>query len=273
MPVPIAPIWLSLDGTAAIYLGDALELLDRLPESSVDSVWTDPPYGLSNDGITCVAGQMVSVNKGEWDRSRGFEMDHLFNRAWLERCYRLLKPNGTIWVSGTLHVYPTVAFALRQVGFRLLNDVTWEKPAPPPNLGRRVFTHSTETLLWATKAPKGNNSYTFNYEAMRQENGGKQMKTVWRFGPPTKSERKYGGHPTQKPVALVARCIRASTNPGDVVLDPFAGSGTTGVAAITEGRSFIGCERDPRYLDTATRRIEDAATALHRPLQPKVAST
>ena len=134
-----------------------------MPDNSVDCVWTDPPYFLSNDGITCVAGRMVKVNKGEWDRSRGVENDHEFNRTWLSECFRILKPSGTIWVTGTHHVYLSVGMAMTQIGFRILNDIIWQKPNPPPNLGRRCFTHSTEMVLWATKARKGNkHRYTFH---------------------------------------------------------------------------------------------------------------
>jgi site-specific DNA-methyltransferase (adenine-specific) len=251
--------WRSPDGSARLCRGDSLAILPTLADESVDCVWTDPPYLLSNDGITCVAGRMVKVNKGEWDRSRGVDLDHEFNRAWLAQCYRLLKPGGTIWVSGTLHVYLSVGMAMRQLGYRLLNDIVWEKPAPPPNLGCRCFTHSTEMLLWATKAKKGSkHRYTFNYAAMKAENGGKQMKNVWRLSSPAKEEKQFGKHPTQKPVALVARCLRASTSPGDLVVDPFAGSGSTGVAAVGLGRRFIGCEREDSYVDVAIRRITAA---------------
>ena len=163
------PVWTSANGDSALYLGDALDILSGIPEGTVDCVWTDPPYNLSNGGITCVAGRMVSVDKGEWDRSNGLEADHQFNLEWTKECYRILKPTGALWVSGTLHVYPSVGMALLQNGFRLLNDITWQKPNPPPNLGRRTFTHSTETLLWASKAPKGSRDrYTFNYDAMRR---------------------------------------------------------------------------------------------------------
>ncbi len=187
----------------------------------VDCIWTDPPYLLSNDGITCVAGKMVKVNKGDWDRSRGVELDHEFNRSWLKACRRVLKPAGTIWVSGTLHVYLSVGMAMQQEGYRILNDIVWEKPAPPPNLGCRCFTHATEMLLWATKAKKGGKErYTFNYGAMKDENGGKQMKNVWKMMPPKSEEKKLGKHPTQKPVSLIARCLRATTNRGELVVDP-----------------------------------------------------
>jgi len=167
-------VWRSHDGLSNFYYGDSLELMALLPAESVDCIWTDPPYNLSNDGITCVAGRMVKVNKGEWDRSQGIELDHELNKLWLAACYRLLKPTGTIWVTGTLHVYPSVGFAMQQLGFRILNDIIWEKPAPPPNLGCRCFTHSTELILWATKARKGKERYTFNYEEMKAENGDKR---------------------------------------------------------------------------------------------------
>ena len=231
-------------------------MLSRLDDESVDCVWTDPPYLLSNGGITCFAGRMVSVNKGDWDQSRGIEADYQFNLEWTAACRRVLKPTGTIWVTGTLHIYPSVGMALLRNGFRLLNDVIWEKPNPPPNLGRRTFTHSTEVLLWASKSGKGTrHKYTFNYGEMRRENGGKQMKTVWRMNAPRASEKRFGKHPTQKPLELIERCLRASTNEGDVVLDPFAGSGSTGVAALELGRRFIGIEIDPEFIDISMKRL------------------
>jgi site-specific DNA-methyltransferase (adenine-specific) len=140
-----------------------------------------------------------------------------------------------------------------------LNDIIWEKPAPPPNLGCRCFTHSTETILWATKAKKGKEKYTFNYEHMKAENGNKQMKNVWRLPVPSRDEKQFGKHPTQKPVALVSRCIRASTNPGDTVFDPFAGSGTTGVAALSLERRFLGCEMETEFLQISKRRLSNVS--------------
>ena len=242
--------------------------MQELPAENVDCIWTDPPYNLSNDGITCVAGQMVKVNKGEWDRSRGVELDHEFNKAWLAACYRLLKPTGTIWVSGTMHVYPSVAFALQELGFRILNDIIWEKPAPPPNLGCRCFTHATELIFWATKARKGKDKYTFNYDVMKAENGGKQMKNVWRMATPNKDEKRFGKHPTQKPIGLVLRCLQASTNEGDLVFDPFAGSATTGVASLTLSRRFIGCEMDDKYVRIAAKRL-GSSIGNYLPVEPK----
>ena len=256
---PVLPVWSSTDEASALYGMDALTLMRSMPDNSVDCIWTDPPYLLSNGGITCVAGRMVSVNKGEWDRSRGLELDHEFNLSWLSECHRILKPAGTIWVTGTVHVYLSVGMAMMQLGFRILNDITWEKTNPPPNLGCRCFTHSTETLLWATKARKGSkHKHTFNYEEMKVENDGKQMKTVWKFSAAGKDEKTFGKHPTQKPVALIKRCLRATTNKGDLVLDPFAGSGATGVAAIELGRRFILCENDPTYAKLIADRLDAA---------------
>lgn len=258
-------VWRSSDGKSALFCADSLTWLKTLPDASVDCIWTDPPYLLSNDGTTCVAGRMVKVNKGEWDRSRGVDLDHEFNRTWLAECHRVLKPSGSIWVSGTLHVYLSVGMAMLQLGYRILNDIVWEKPAPPPNLGCRCFTHSTEVLLWATKARKGSKDrHVFNYEEMRHENGGRQMKSVWRFHTPSREEKRFGKHPTQKPLALIERCLRATSHPDHVVLDPFAGSGSTGVAALTLGRVFIGCERETEYAALAARRLEQSTPSVVR---------
>ena len=255
-PASSGRVWSSAGGEATVYAEEAIEAMSRLPEESVDCVWTDPPYLLSNGGVTCIGGRMVSVDKGEWDRSRGIEADHRFNLEWTDACRRVLKPSGTIWVTGTLHVYPSVGMALLRNGFRLLNDIIWEKPNPPPNLGRRTFTHTTEVVLWASKSGKGSrHRYTFNYEEMRRENGGKQMKTVWKMSAPGRTEKRFGKHPTQKPLALIKRCLRASTNEGDLVLDPFAGSGSTGVAALELDRRFVGIELDPRFVGICVKRL------------------
>ena len=252
-----AVAWQSEDGQSRLYHENSMEIMASMPDDCIDCIWTDPPYLLSNDGFTCVAGKRVKVNKGEWDRSQGIELDHKSNLAWLSECYRILKPTGTIWVTGTLHVYLSVGMAMLQLGYRILNDIIWEKPNPPPNLGCRCFTHSTETILWATKAQKGSKArYTFNYQDMREENGGKQMKTVWRMPTAGREEKIFGKHPTQKPVALIERCLRASTNAGDFVFDPFAGSGATAVAALRLNRSFIVCERDKEFVDLTIRRLD-----------------
>src|SRR6266700_4075707 len=236
-----------------IYQGDCLEILAQIPESTVDLVFADPPYFLSNGGITCHAGRMVSVNKGDWDKSRGPDANHDFNRAWLAACQRVLKPNGSMWVSGTAHVIHSVGFAMQQLGFKLLNDISWVKPNPPPNLSCRYFTHATETLIWAAKNSKSR--HTFNYKLMKEINRGKQMKSVWEIRPPEPWEKKFGKHPTQKPVALLERILLASSHEGDLVLDPFSGSGTTLLAAFRLHRHALGCELSAEFLNLSIRRI------------------
>jgi DNA modification methylase len=333
-----------------LYHGNCLELLDAIaakyPDGRFEAIFADPPYFLSNGGITCHAGKMVKVDKGDWDVSRGPELNHEFNTEWLRRCQRVLKPNGTIWVTGTHHVIFSIGYALQQLGFKILNDIAWEKPNPPPNLSCRYFTHSTETVLWAAKNEKS--KHVFNYQEMRRVTG-KQMKTVWRKeefltganrdsgdlrepekentpassaascsspeekvgGPscskegfstganrdnrdlpeqkkenlsvssvtscskvfpeeeissclnpvwtipaPSTREKSFGKHPTQKPVALVERCLLASTNEGDLVLDPFLGNGTTAVASLRLKRGCVGIELDLHHVEIAAKRVK-----------------
>lgn len=240
-----------------IYNEDALvvmrKILDKYPQGCFDMIFIDPPYFLSNDGFTCKNGLIASVNKGEWDKSRGLFADLEFYEEWLRLCYALLKSNGTIWVCGTFHNVYLIGYLMKSIGYHLLNNITWEKPNPPPNLSCRFFTHSTETLIWAKKNKKAR--HTFHYELMKKQNGGRQMKCVWKIAPPQKHEKQYGKHPTQKPTILLERCIQASTNVGDMIFDPFMGSGTTGVAAIRYRRYFCGCESERNYFELAKRRI------------------
>ena len=242
---------------AWLYQANCLEFMDVLikkyPDGKFNTIFADPPYFLSNGGISCHAGKMVKVDKGDWDKSKGAELNHEFNLEWLKRCQALLTPNGTIWVSGTQHVIFSVGYAMQQLGMKILNDIIWEKPNPPPNLSCRYFTHSTETLLWARKTEKSKHLY--NYPQMRAENGGKQMKSVWRFTAPGRDEKVFGKHPTQKPIKLIERCILASTNPGDFVFDPFNGSATTGVAALRNNRKYVGIELESEYLDLSVKRL------------------
>ncbi len=244
-----------------LYNDDSLAVLGGLPDNSVDMIFADPPYLLSNDGFTCQAGRMVSVNKGKWDKSNGFENDLNFHEAWISECRRILKPQGTIWISGTYHSIYQCGFLLQRLDFHLLNDITWFKPNASPNLSCRFFTASHETILWARKDKKS--KHTFNYEAMKNgkfpEDKMKkpelQMRSVWSIPTPGGTEKDEGKHPTQKPLALLKRIIAASTNDGDLVLDPFNGSGTTGIAAMSIGnRSYIGIEVNPEYVDLTIRR-------------------
>lgn len=241
-----------------LYHANCIEFMDALigksPDGKFDMIFVDPPYFLSNGGITCHAGKMVKVDKGKWDKSKGAELNHEFNTAWLSRCQKLLKPNGTLWVTGTHHVIHSIGFAMQQLGMKILNDITWEKPNPPPNLSCRYFTHSTETIIWTAKNEKS--KHCFNYKLMRETNLGKQMKTVWSITSPNGGEKKYGKHPTQKPIQLVERIILASTNEGDLIFDPFSGSSTTGVAAIKHKRLFVGCELESDFISLSINRLQ-----------------
>jgi site-specific DNA-methyltransferase (adenine-specific) len=255
--------------------GDSLEVLARLPPASVDLIFADPPYNLSNGGTTCQSGRRAAVHKGDWDASRGVEHDHAFHRAWLEACRRVLKPTGTLWVSGTQHVIFSLGYAMQEIGYHLLNTVSWYKPNASPNLACRMFTHSTELLIWAAPSRGKKLEHTFHYRAMKAQNGGKQMRDVWplpandgddgddrgdvwTLPTPAPSEKRHGRHPTQKPLALLDRIVEASSDPGGLVVDPFNGSGTTGLAATRAGRRYLGIDLDPAYLDLTRRRLADA---------------
>ena len=253
--IGIEPYYENKEYSIKLFHGDCLQLLAQFPRNSIDMIFADPPYFLSNGGITCHAGRMVSVNKGKWDVSQGIEENHKFNLAWLSECQQVLTKNGVIWVSGTAHVIFSVGFAMQQLGFKILNDIVWFKPNASPNLSCRYFTHSTETVIWAAKNKKSR--HTFNYELMKQISNGKQMRNLWEISPPQPREKIHGKHPTQKPLKLLERILLASTNEGDLVLDPFNGSGSTGVAALRLGRKYIGIEISQEYLDLTINRLED----------------
>ena len=240
----------------SLYLADAFEALEDMHAECVDMIFADPPYFLSNGGISCSGGKTVSVNKGEWDKAATFEEKHEFNRKWLRLCRRILKPNATIWVSGTLHNIFSVGTALEQEGYKIINNITWQKTNPPPNLACKCFTHSTETVLWAQKADKKARPF-FHYELMKELNGGKQMKDVWTGALTPASEKKHGKHPTQKPLYLLERILLASTRENDVVLDPFCGSSTTGVACQKWQRRYIGIDREEEYIKLSIERLKD----------------
>ena len=249
-----------------LYQGDCLAVLAQIPEDSVDVIFADPPYHLSNGGFTVHAGKRVSVNKGSWDESKGTQKDFLFHQAWIQACYRVLKPGGTIWVSGTYHSIYACGLALQISGYKILNDIAWYKPNAAPNLSGRYFTASHETVLWARKGEKS--KHTFNYKEMRTgpwhlndslKNEGKQMRSVWAIGAPRMEEKKFGKHPTQKPMALLERIVLASSNKRDLILDPFTGSSTTGLAAVKHGRKFVGIDTEKKYLNLSIKRFEDMA--------------
>lgn len=234
--------------------GDCVELMNSF-EFKFDMIFADPPYHLSNGGISVQSGKMVSVNKGDWDKSKEYETDYLFDKTWLSACRDKLKSDGTIWISGTYHNIFTIARCLVELGFRILNCITWVKTNPPPNLSCRYFTHSTECILWARKEPKV--SHYFNYELMRKINGGKQMRDVWRLPAIAPWEKTCGKHPTQKPLCVLSRIIQASTRPGAWVFDPFTGSSTTGIAANLFGRRFLGIDNSVDFLQISkARRME-----------------
>jgi site-specific DNA-methyltransferase (adenine-specific) len=245
-----------------VYNDDCLSVLKALPENSIDMIFADPPYFLSNNGFTCQGGKMVSVNKGKWDESKGFENDVEFHNLWISECRRVLKPEGTIWISGTYHSIYTCGYLLQINGFHILNDICWFKPNASPNLSCRFFTASHETLLWARKDKKA--KHTFHYTKMKNgdftedkiKQPNLQMRSVWSISLTKPSEKQNGKHPTQKPFDLLKRIILASTNEGDIVIDPFCGSGTTGlVCQNLHDRFFIGIEIEKEYCEITKNRL------------------
>jgi len=238
-----------------LYNDDCIKIMSKMQKNSVDVIFADPPYFLSTkDGITCKGGKMVSVTKGKWDEQKSIAEIHSFNRKWIKKCYRVLKDSGSIFISGTFHNIYSIGLALQQENFIVVNNITLQKTNPPPNLACKCFTHSTETILWAVKNKK---KYYFNYPLMKELNGGKQMKDVW-TGPLTpQREKKYGKHPTQKPEYLLEKVLMASTKEDDLVLDPFCGSGTTGVVALRYKRNYIGIEKSKEYCRLSEKRIKN----------------
>ena len=246
----------SENGSFSLINGDTFKVLKKIEDKTFDIIFADPPYFLSNNGITCSGGKMISVNKGDWDKSLTLKEKHSFNKRWIKECYRILKDTGTIWISGTLHNIYSIGMALEESGFKILNNITWQKTNPPPNLACKTFTHSPETILWARKDLK-NVKYTFNYDAMKQMNANKQMKDVWTTSLTKPSEKKQGKHPTQKPLEILDKIILASTKENDLILDPFCGSSTTGISAVKLGRKYIGIDNEKEYLDLSIRRYEE----------------
>ena len=286
-PAPVRDHFFAARGVRLI-LGDAVEKMNAMPAEFADMVFADPPYGLSNGGMSCHAGKRVSVNKGKWDKSRGVEKDFAFHSEWLAACRRILKPNGTLWVSGTHHSIYACGFALQKGGWHVLNEICWYKPNAAPHLACRMFAHSHETLIWARKTKSA--KHYFDYKLMRNGEAAddffkkkeRQMRSVWGMKPPedapdiwtvntpSPGEKKHGKHPTQKPLALLERIVVAACPAGGIVVDPFCGSATTGVAALLHGRKFIGIDAEKEYLQKyAKPRLQDADANGDKKAKPK----
>jgi site-specific DNA-methyltransferase (adenine-specific) len=250
------------DQTPNLIAGDFFELVEKVPTESVDLAFVDPPYFLSTGGFTVSSGKSVPVDKGLWDRPSPSTPPHKFHEQWAKELRRVLKPHGAIVVSGTYHSIYDCGVAITGAGYKVLNEIIWFKPNGAPNLSRRRLAASHETLIWAAKST--DSQFTFNYNDMRDskfpedkiKRDGKQMRSVWWIPTASEREKVLGRHPTQKPLALVERILLAFSNPGDTILDPFMGSGTTGVAALRTNRNFVGFENNPEFFTLATNRIQ-----------------
>jgi site-specific DNA-methyltransferase (adenine-specific) len=247
----LVPYFKSNDKNFYLLKGDTMEVLPQV-DHAFDMVFADPPYFLSNNGLSIQNGQIVSVNKGSWDQSHGFEYINEFNRKWLSLVRDKMKEDATIWISGTMHNIFSVGQILTELRFKILNIITWEKTNPPPNFSCRYFTYSTEQIIWARKSEKV--PHYFNYELMKQLNGDKQMKDVWKLPAIAPWEKSCGKHPTQKPLSVLTRLILASTKPNAWILDPFAGSSTTGIAANLANRRFLGIDQEEAFLAISKNR-------------------
>ena len=249
----------STDENFSLYKGDSLQILSQI-SNQFDMIFADPPYFLSNGGKKIQGRRMVSVNKGEWDKKKSSDDIDKFNQEWINQCKPLLKDNGTIWVCGTYHNIFSVEKCLKNAGFKIINIITWQKSDPTPTWGNLHFNFSSEYIIWAKKTPMAN--HYFNYELMKQLNGGKLMPDVWKLPTVGLWEKTCGKHPTQKPLRLLYRIILASTKVGEIILDPFAGSSTTGIAANLLGRKFIGIEQDEDFLLLGKKRKMDIENPL-----------
>lgn len=258
---PRVPFYKSPNRDFTLLQGDCVETLSKF-QFGFDMVFADPPYFLSGGGISYQSGHVVCVDKGDWDKPKTPEEMDQFNYRWIKACYDHMKPDATIWISGTYHNIFSVQQQLIKLGFKILNVITWTKTNPPPNISCRYFTYSTEFIIWARKSLKVPHYY--NYDLMRHLNGDKQMTDVWRLPAIAKWEKSCGKHPTQKPLALLARIILASTKPGAWIIDPFSGSGTTGIAASLLGRRYLGLEIEQEYLEMSRARREELESSATR---------
>lgn len=250
----ITPYYRSMNGDFTLIMGDSLSILGSF-DFKFDMIFADPPYFLSNGGISVSNGKIVCVDKGDWDKSPSEDYIHEFNLKWLSACRDKLKDNGTIWVSGFHHNIFSVASQLSLLGFKILNVVTWNKTNPPHSLSHRMLTYSAEFIIWAKKSKRSHHKY--NYEVMRNLNNGREMTDVWRLSSVAQWEKTCGKHPTQKPLGLLTRIVLASTKEGDWILDPFNGSGTTGIAASLFGRKYLGIDKEQQYLDISIKRRQE----------------
>lgn len=234
-----------------LYNEDCLETFKKIGTESVDLIFADPPYFLSNGGKSIRNGKVVSVNKGEWDKKNLYENHLKFTQDWIDESYRILKKTGVIWISGTIHNTFDVKTSLEKAGFKIVNVVIWHKTTPPPLIYKNKFRFSYEFIILAKKL----RNYTFNYSTMYEvENC--EMEDVWNISAVGYSEKRFGYHPTQKPKELIERIILSTSKENDVILDPFMGSGTTGVVAKKYSRQFIGIEKEKNYFKLAKTRIE-----------------
>lgn len=263
----LTPYFESKDKSFNVYQGNCMDIMPHFESNSVDMIFADPPYFLSNGGLTVKNGMIQSVNKGEWDKKNEEDI-YQFNHQWITQARRLLKDSGTIWVSGTHHNIFNIGQVLKEHNCKILNMITWEKPNPPPNFSCRYFTYSSEWIIWARKYSKI--PHYFNYDLMKKLNGDKQQKDVWRLPAVSSWEKIQGKHPTQKPLGLLSRIVLASTQKDNLVLDPFAGSGTTGIAAAILDRRFIGIEQELDFLELSKSRYQSITPELKTNLKQKV---
>lgn len=254
MTATLHPFYRSADRDFTLLEGDCREILSAF-DFKFKTIFADPPYFLSSGGISVQSGKIVCVDKGDWDKAQDGESIDEFNRSWLSLCREKLTDDGTIWISGTYHNIFSIAHTLTELGYKILNVITWVKTNPPPNISCRFFTYSTEFIIWARHSKRV--AHHYNYEIMKRINAGKQMTDVWNLPAIAKWEKAQGKHPTQKPLSVLVRCLLASTSPNDWVLDPFAGSCTTGIASSLLGRRFLGIEQERDFLTLSkARRME-----------------
>lgn len=253
----LTPYFKSNDTNFNLILGDTFEVLNTF-DFKFDVVFADPPYFLSNDGLTIKNGKIASVNKGKWDKSLSYDEVNKFNYKWLKLIRKNMKDDATIWISGTKHNIFSLGQTLNELNYKILNIITWEKTNPPPNFSKKYFNFSTEFIIWAKKSSTSN--HYLNSELMKKIDDNKQMKDIWRLPSVSYYEKKFGKHPTQKPLALLSRIVLATSLPNSWILDPFTGSSTTGIAANLYNRRFVGIDNEIEFLELSIKRkiqIED----------------